>query len=441
MQGQAGEWLRDLRTLFSPLQAIRACFDSMATDTPEDWELVAARMGGVPAALAGLRTTLAQGLAQGMVAARRQALACAEQAATWGGARHATPAFFSTVCAAYETLRPSDTALRARLEVAASAATEAYAEMARFLAEDYAPLATEEDAVGVERYARAARANCGVDLDLAETYRWGVEEVRHAEAEMKRVAQRIAPGQPLKAVTALLDADPTRSIEGVDAFRRWLQDRIDQAVESLDGRHFDIPAPLRHLEACIAPPGGAAAMYYTPPNEDFSRPGRIWYPVGERTRFPLWGEVAIAYHEGVPGHHLQLAQLRLAVDHLTRFQRTLAFAPAHAEGWGLYAERLMGELGFIERPDYELGMPAMSAFRAARVVVDIGLHLNETVPAGHDGAGQRWTPTLALAFLARYSPFDQAFLSSEVDRYLGLPGQAICYKVGERAWLAAREEA
>ena len=106
----------------------------------------------------------------------------------------------------------------------------------------------------------------------------------------------------------------------------------------------------------IAPPGGAAAMYYTGPTEDFSRPGRTWYPTLGKTRFPLWGEVSICYHEGVPGHHLQVAQVRYLADTLSRFQRTLAGTSGHGEGWALYAERLMGELGYLDDPAYELGM-------------------------------------------------------------------------------------
>ncbi len=122
--------------------------------------------------------------------------------------------------------------------------------------------------------------------------------------------------------------------------------------------HFDIPEPVQRVEAMIAPPGGAAAMYYTGPAEDFSRPGRTWYPTLGKTRFPLWGEVSICYHEGVPGHHLQIGQVRYLADTLSRYQRTLAGTSGHAEGWALYAERLMGELGYLDDPAYELGHAA-----------------------------------------------------------------------------------
>src|SRR6202034_1009796 len=111
------------------------------------------------------------------------------------------------------------------------------------------------------------------------------------------------------AVVAALEADPELAIDGEEEFLHWLQDLMDRTVVALDGSAFDIPGPLRPVQAMIAPPGGAAAMYYTPPSEDFSRPGRTWYPTLGRTRFPLWMEPSVAYHEGVPGHHLQIATI------------------------------------------------------------------------------------------------------------------------------------
>jgi uncharacterized protein (DUF885 family) len=259
---------------------------------------------------------------------------------------------------------------------------------------------------------------------------------------MAAVAERILPGERLPAVVHRLETDPGRSIDGVDAFRDWLQTLMDRTIAELDGTHFDIPEPVKRVEAMIAPPGGAAAMYYTRPSEDFKRPGRTWYPTLGKTRFPLWGEVSTAYHEGVPGHHLQLAQLTFLAGELSRFQRVAAFIPGYSEGWALYAERLMGELGYLQNPDYELGMLRAQAFRAMRVVVDIGVHAGLKIPSNEAyHGGETWSPELMLPFAVEHGYEPEEFLRSEVDRYLGWPGQAICYKVGERAWLAIRERA
>jgi uncharacterized protein (DUF885 family) len=438
----AGEHFRALNVLASPMQHIRACFDLVATDTVDDWEAVAARLAQVPFALDGVRTTLQEGMRQGIVAAQRQAAACARQADTWGGVTGDGTPFFHTLVEKFDGTGIPASGLRARLADGAARATEAYAAFGRFLVEEYLPHATKHDGVGATRYALWARAWNGIDLDLHETYAWGWDELHRIEHAMQTVAERILPGHTVPEVIEHLEHDPTRTIEGVDAFRSWLQDLLDSTVDALDGVHFDIPEPVKRVEAMIAPPGGAAAMYYTGPSEDFSRPGRTWYPTLGRTTFPLWGEVSICYHEGVPGHHLQIAQVRYLADTLTRYQRILAGSSGHAEGWALYAERLMGELGFLDDPAYELGMLRAQAMRAVRVIVDIGLHLSLPVPTGEAyHPGETWTPDLALPFVIAHSYFPPDFMASEVARYLGLPGQAISYKVGEREWLAARDQA
>ncbi|MCZ7536611.1 MAG: DUF885 domain-containing protein [Acidimicrobiia bacterium] len=441
-----GERLRDLRVIGSPMQSIRQCFDLMPRDTETDWETIAARMEAVPLALAGLRAALGDGLDRGLTAARRQALAAADQAATWGGtastATGAATPFFLGLAEEHGASAAVPSSLARRLAGAAAKATGAYADTARWLRDEYAPRTTSRDPAGAERYALNARAFCGVELDLAETYSWGWDELRRIEHAMIEVGERILPGRPLAAVMEHLETDTHRSIEGAEEFRRWLQDLLDSTVADLDGRHFDIAEPVKRVEACIAPPGGAAAMYYTGPSEDFSRPGRTWYPTLGKTRFPLWREVSICYHEGVPGHHLQVAQVHHLAETLSRYQRLLGWVSGHGEGWALYAERLMGELGYLDDPAFELGMLTAQAMRAVRVVVDIGMHLELTIP--HDEPyhpGERWTPELALPFVIERSRFPADFMASEVDRYLGWPGQAISYKVGERVWLRARDDA
>ena len=313
--------------------------------------------------------------------------------------------------------------------------------MARFLRETYVPGAAERDAVGPDRYSLAARVYNGIELDLRETYRWGWEQLAWVESEMAATAEKIAPGQGVEAARELLETDPARAINGEAEFRTWMQELQDRTISELDGTHFDIAEPVKNIEALIAPPGGALAMYYTPPSEDFSRPGRTWYPTGGKTRFPIWSEVSIAYHEGVPGHHFHLGTTVYLSERLSRFQRLLGGTSGQIEGWALYAERLMGELGYLENPDYYLGMLAGQSLRSIRVIIDIGMHLELEIPSGQGfHPGEQWTPELGLEFIQQKSLFPPDFVASEVSRYLGIPGQAISYKVGEREWLAAREE-
>jgi uncharacterized protein (DUF885 family) len=431
-QYEVSERLRDVRIIGSPIQSARQCFDLMRLDTDDDWAVATERMTRVPDSLASIEESLRAGVDQGVVAARRQAVACAEQAATWGGEREGEP-FFRTLA----SRRPDDTELAAAAELA----TSGYARLAAYLRDEYAPAADPRDPVGRERYTLFARDFNGIDVDLEETYAWGWEELHRIEDAMRRVGERILPGASIEEVIQHLDDDPNRAIEGVEEFRRWNQDLIDQTISDLADTHFEIAEPLRRCDAMIAPPGGAAAMYYTAPTEDFSRPGRTWYPTMGQTRFPLWKEVSTCYHEAVPGHHLQLAQVVYLADKLSRFQRLFGFVSGHGEGWALYAERLMGELGYLEDPAFEMGMLAAQAMRAVRVVVDIGMHLELPIIDGEPHAGETWTADLALPFVIGRSRFPEVFMRSEVDRYLGWPGQAISYKVGERVWLESRADA
>jgi uncharacterized protein (DUF885 family) len=443
--------LRDLAVLGSSVQSVRSTFDLMPRDSAEAWDNIARRLHRVSDALAGIRASLEEGLARDVRGTRRQAYEVARQARVWSGVEEGTRPFFDSLVEAYQSWvggGQGSEMLRDDLRAGAQEAAGAYAALAEYLEERYAPRAEERDAVGAERYALHARAFTGATLNLEETYRWGWEELARLERELDETADRIAPGQPLAEVRRLLDAgeagpaEGPRVVEGVEAFRQWMQDLQDRTIGELEGRHFEIPDPVRRIEAMIAPPGGALAMYYTGPSEDFSRPGRTWYPADGKTRFPVWPEVSVAYHEGIPGHHLQIAMVRYLSEQLSRYQRLLASTSGYVEGWGLYAERLMAELGYLEEPSHYLGMLIAQAFRAARVVVDIGMHLELPIPAASDfHPGERWTPALGFEFMAQRTPFDERFARSEIDRYLGMPGQAISYKVGERYWLEARAAA
>ena len=437
----AGEHLRSLRVLGSPLQGIRMIFDLMPRDTEEDWRNIAARMALVPEGLASYRRSLVEGAQQSKTSSRRQATECAKQAQIWSGAE-GTPSFFHGLLDAYDASGLQSDALRRDVAAGADAAARAYADMGRFLADEYVSDAVEQDGVGEERYALSSRAFNGTELDFIETYRWGWEQLRWVESEMARTAERILPGAGVEAAKQFLETDPDRAIEGVDAFRNWMQELQDKTIAELNGTHFDIPDPVKRIEAMIAPPGGALAMYYTSPSEDFSRPGRTWYPTGGKTRFPLWGEVSIAYHEGVPGHHFERGIAKYLTSELSRFQTAMGGTSGYIEGWALYAERLMAELGYLENPDYYLGMLRAQALRSVRVIIDIGMHLGLAIPDDSDfHPGEVWNPDLGLVFIKQRSHFPEDFVASEVDRYLGMPAQAISYKVGEREWLTAREDA
>lgn len=437
---ESGEYFRELSIIASPLRALRGVFDLMPRTKEQDWLNITRRLSLVPGAISGFEATLAEGLRRGMPAARRQVAENIAQAEAWSGLGGGSKPFFSSLVEAYDASPVASTSLRWNIGRAAAQATDAFAGFARFLAETYMPGATERDGVGPERYQMGSRAANGITLDLMETYEWGWEELYRIEREMRETCGRILPGADIEETRRHLESDPARAVEGVDRFRQWMQDLQDRTISELSGTHFDIPGPVRKIEAMIAPLGGALAMYYTPPSEDFSRPGRTWYPTGSKTRFPLWGEVSIAYHEGVPGHHFQLATTMYLAEELSRFQRLLGGTSGYIEGWALYAERLMAELGYLDNPDYYLGMLRAQAMRAVRVILDIGMHLELPIPRSeHFHPGETWNAHLGDQFAKARAQFPADFMASEITRYLGTPGQAISYKVGERCWLEARE--
>lgn len=422
-----------LNVVASPVQSVRWVFDLMPTATDEDWTTIARRLGAVPHALAGYRVALSAAADGGRVAAARQVRQVVAQCETWS----APDGFFAVLA------RSADVgdALRADLRAGAHAAAGAYAELAVFLRDELGPRSGSEDAVGAESYELWSRTFVGAKLDLREAYAWGWEEFHRIEVEMARLAGRIRPGAGPAEAAAVLDADPRYRVHGRDGFQAWMRELSDQALADLRGRHFDIPDELMRLDCRIAPPGGGAGAYYTNPAEDFSRPGTMWWslPAG-REEFSTWREASTVYHEGVPGHHLQIGTA-VATPGLNRFQRSLCFIDGHGEGWALYAERLMREFGYLDDATL-LGMLNKSLFRAARVVLDIGLHLKLAIPAGtgfHEG--ERWTPGLGVEFLRTRTLTDPARAADEIDRYLGWPGQASAYKLGERLWLDLRDEA
>ncbi|QOC89831.1 DUF885 domain-containing protein [Micromonospora craniellae] len=434
-----GETSSEVSVITSGLHEIRMIFDLMPQEGEQAQANIAARLHLFAGALESYKTTLREAAAAGRVSSRVQLLEVAKQCDTW-----VDPEGDDVFHGLVERLG-ADGALGAELRRGAAAATAATAEFGQFLRAELAPHGREKQAAGRERYELASQYFLGARVDLDETYAWGFAELARLEAEMRTVAAQIAgPSATIDEAVATLDADPKRTIRGKDAFRDWMQGLAEQAISDLNGTHFDIPEQVRRIECMIAPTSDGA-IYYTGPSEDFSRPGRMWWAVPQDlTEFSTWREVTTVYHEGVPGHHLQVGQTAVRAELLNRWQRLLCWVSGHGEGWALYAENLMDELGYLADPGDKLGMLDGQAFRAARVIVDIGMHLELEIPADNPfdfHPGERWTPQLGWEFMRAHCRVPDEMLRFELNRYLGWPGQAPSYKVGERIWLQAREDA
>jgi uncharacterized protein (DUF885 family) len=425
----------DLNNIASPVQTIRDVFDLMPTRTADDWGTIATRLGAVPGALAGYTESLRVAAARGQVAARRQVNAAIVQCGDNCGA----DGFFAGfVRGAAEVELPAS--LRTDLDRAGEAAAAAYEELAGFLSGELLGRARDTDSVGRELYALRSRAFLGSIVDLDETYAWGQDELARITAEMGVTADRIKPGASVAEAIAHLDTDGAHTVSGPAALQEWMQVKSDEAVAALAGTHFDIPDVLRTLECRIAPTQ-SGGIYYTGPSDDLiTRPGRMWWAVPKGvTEFGTWRELSTVYHEGVPGHHLQVGQAAYLRDRLNRWRRLASWVSGHGEGWALYAERLMAELGFLEDPADYLGMLDGQSMRAARVVIDIGVHCG--LPAPAEVGGGAWTYDKAWQLLTAHANLSEGMLRWELDRYLGWPGQAPSYKIGERIWLQLRADA
>ena len=433
---EADEGLRAVGNLGTVAHSVREVFTVTPAESDEDWTALAERLRAVPAALAGYRESLALGLERKLYAAPRPTETFIGQLCEWADTGEGRGWFEDFAAAGPD-------ALCTELDEGARAATAAVVELRDWMREVYAPAVEgAPNTVGRERYARWSRYYNGTDLDLDEAYAYGWSEYHRLLGEMKKEAEKILPGAATPWVALAHLDEHGRHIEGVDEVREWLQGVMDRAIEALDGTHFDLAERVRKVESRIAPAGSAAAPYYTPPSEDFSRPGCTWLPTMGLTRFPVYDLVSTWYHEGVPGHHLQLAQWVHVSENLSRYQASVGGVSANAEGWALYAERLMDELGFLADAEERLGYLDAQMMRATRVIVDIGMHLELEIPADSPfHPGERWTPELAQEFFGAHSSRPADFVESELTRYLTIPGQAIGYKLGERAWLLGRENA
>ena len=432
-----GGW--QLNNIASVPQEVRSVFDLMKRNTQQDWEHIIGRMHRVTEALEGYIQTLEAAREEGKVAPRRQVDIVIEQTAAY----YAPGGFFDELAAEVAEAVPS---LKDEATAGAEAAKEGYRRLNSYLVETLQPIAPSRDAVGRKAYSLHSRSFLGTTIDLDETYAWGVKELESIIARQREVAEEIEPGASIERAKQLLDEDPARQLHGTDELKAWMQKLADAAVENLADTHFEIGGPMRRIECCIAPTN-EGGIYYTGPSPDFSRPGRMWWsvPEGEDT-FTTWRETSTVYHEGVPGHHLQIAIATALKGTMNSWRTNMLWVSGHGEGWALYAERLMEELGYLKDPGDRMGMLNAQRMRAARVVFDIGVHCEMPIPdewAEQLGVepGTIWTSELGYEFLKLNLDESEGHLRFEFLRYLGWPGQAPSYKIGERLWLELRDQA
>ena len=436
----AAEDLANLDNVASPHHAIRNVFDLMPTASTQDWGTVVARLGAVPLALRGYAGSLRAAARQGHVVPRRQVAAAIAQCADYGR----PDGFFGMLAAqrrqhgARTESGPLPDALTA--DLAANAARLRPPMPTRNL-----PARRAHGAGAGPRcrrpglYTLHSRAFLGTRVDLDETYDWGQREL----ASIVERHGRHRTGDPARRIGRLGNRLSGRGagvhLHGTDALRDWMQATSDAAIDALADRHFDIPAPIRRLECLIAPTEEGGIYYTQPLRTDHpsrshvvvgaAQPDQVLDVEGTLDRVPRRraGSSSADRTDSVPQRQLN------------RWRRIGSLVSGHAEGWALYAERLMVELGYLDRPADRLGALDQQSLRAARVVLDIGVHCDLAAPASVGGG--RWDYGKAWQFLSAHSRMAEPVLRYELDRYLGWPGQAPSYKIGERHWLQLRDQA
>lgn len=406
------EDMGNLNNIDSPVQDIRMAFQNM----PADEDAMRSRLSKVPAALAGYQQSLSEAAVQGRVAPIRQIEEVKKQCDEL-----AEPGSLLETCLAPE----------AEIEVAKAA----FGSMRQWLSENLAPHAPKEDACGLERYERFSKLFVGFDIDFEEAYNWGLDSLQEIVEKQQKVAEALyGEGTSVERALENLEEDPRYQLHGTAELKKWMQKTANQAIAQLNGTEFEIPEEMATIQ-CLIDPAGTGGIYYTAPTDDFSRPGRMWWavPEGQET-FHTWQEKTTVFHEGVPGHHMQLGT-QIASDTLNAWRRLACWNSGHGEGWALYAESLMEELGYLDDPGYVMGYLDSQRLRAARVVLDIGVHLGLATPEGG-----RWDASYARTFLQDNTAMADANVRFELNRYLGWPGQAPSYALGQRAWRELRHD-
>ncbi|MBX3284392.1 MAG: DUF885 domain-containing protein [Actinobacteria bacterium] len=313
----------------------------------------------------------------------------------------------------------------------------AFARYRAVLADELLPVARDDDHPGLhwlddgpELYRTLIRLHTGLELTAEELHEIGRHEVLEVLPEQFReVGLRAFGTDDLGEIFRRLLEDPDLRYRDADEILAHATHCLEAATSAM-GEYFGIlpeaPCVLTPIPDYLA--ADAPAAYYTPPAPDGSRPGEYHVNLHSPTTTGRAETASIAFHEAIPGHHLQLAIAAERAD-LPAFRRLSWGHTAYVEGWALYTERLAEEMGLYESDLDRLGMLASDAWRACRLVVDTGLH------------AMGWSRQQAIDFMVANAPVGRNEIETEVDRYIGMPGQALAYKVGQREILRLRADA
>jgi len=403
--------------------------------TPNDFANYIARLNAFPRLIDQVIENLQKGIRQKITAFKKNMELAAIQVETFAKFSTEDNPLYSPALKMDETFSAQDKKeLTASIKEAISSnVTPAYTKLFQYLGSEYIKHCREQEGFwalpdGADMYRFFARYHTTTELSPEEIHQIGMREVDRIGSKIKKLMRKIGFNGSIREFTDHVkekkDLYPKNSQEILDGYRTILS-QMDKKLPALFGRLPKAAYDLKEIEKYREQ--SAPAAYYYPPPRDFSRPGFFYvntYRPEQRPRFIM---EALAYHEAVPGHHLQIAIMQEleGLPDLRKYEGSTAFI----EGWALYAEKLAGETGFYYDDFSEYGRLNFEIWRAVRLVVDTGIHF------------YKWSRDEAIKYCMENSGEESHEIEVEVDRYIAMPGQALAYKIGELKILEIREKA
>ena len=435
VQAWLDEWSVD--PLQGPHIAALDLPDLQSVSTPEQAEAMVARWRNLGPWIDSFAANLRAGIRQGRVAVRTPVTKVIEEL----GETLATPDEALALVAPAQVEHPdwpAGAADRFRRDLQAAVRESIRPALERYLAtveDEVLPRARPDDRPGIgelpggaETYASLIRAHTSLDLAPEVVHRIGLEETARIDAELVELGARVLGTSTLPEVLGRLRSDPALHFRTRDEVFETAERSLARAAAAIPSWFGILPQA-----ACVVTrmqphvEKHSTIAYYREPAVDGSRPGEYYINTSEPETRPRYEAEVLAFHEAIPGHHLQLA-IAQERTHLPDFRRYLG-STAYAEGWGLYTERLSDEMGLYSGDVDRLGVLSYDAWRACRLVVDTGLHV------------LGWSRRRAIDFMLAHSALAQNNIVNEVDRYIVWPGQALAYKIGQLEILRLRREA
>jgi uncharacterized protein (DUF885 family) len=427
-------WLMPV-TQRSGLHLFAAQFPSLLSfTTVKDYEDFITRMKKLPAVFDAVTANMRKGMAAGLMPPKFLLEKVAQQAGEMAALEAEKSPFARPIAKFPEAFsaEQKETIRAAWLDAIRTHVSPSYAKFAKFVNDEYAPRGRIEFGIwslpdGAKRYANRARRMTTTTLTPEEIHQIGLREVARIEGEMLTIAKKLG-FDDLKSFNAAIEKNPDlrpKSREHIlELYRKYI-DQMYAKLPELFGR-----LPRAGVEVIAIPAfreATAAGADYNAPAPDGSRPGRVNVNTSAPESRKTISIESTAYHEGVPGHHMQIA-IQQELSGIPDFRKQGGYT-AFMEGWALYSERLGKEVGFYQDPYNDYGRLQDEMLRAIRLVVDTGLH------------SKRWSRDQVVQFFRDHSAIDEVEIQSETDRYISWPGQALAYKIGQMKIAGLRERA